>query len=127
MTRQPFESCPRFEGCSCNVCPLDPLSALHGGPRVALPGEETCRASQAAREAVAVAYGYPAAWGWLPREARRDRARARWLALPPEERERRRGRLVPFEKGVAAKGGAISPRPGEGDPPRTTQDKGVGS
>ncbi len=96
---QPFEDCPSFEACSCNVCPLDPLSALHGGPRVALPGEESCRATRAARERVAVAHGHEPAWALLPRELARARRRTAWAALPPEERERRtKGLKAPWSE-----------------------------
>lgn len=88
---QPFEKCPQFESCSCNDCPLDPLAALHGGGRLSLPDDkrQECVATRATREAIAVACGYPVAWGWLAKEARRERARVRWLALPAEERQRR--------------------------------------
>jgi len=88
-----FESCGLFAECSCNVCPLDPASVLHGGPRVALDGEERCRSRRSAREAVAVAAGYPPTWARLPREVNRDKRRAAWLALPEEERARREGVL----------------------------------
>jgi hypothetical protein len=126
---QPFESCPRFERCSCNDCPLDPMSAMHGGPRLALRGEERCRASRVAREAVAVAHGHPAAWGWVPREIRREVRRARWLALPAEERERRREALA-LARGKAVRTrrcgqlGAVLIGVGEGDSLGVAQDKG---
>jgi hypothetical protein len=127
---QPFESCPRFEGCSCNVCPLDPLAALHGGPRLALAGEEPCRVSRDARERVAVAHGYPPAWGWLPKEQRREKRRAAWAALPPEERVRRadaaRAALQKAEETrLRGQRGAILRGVGEGDSPPVASEQGV--
>ena len=100
------EECPRFFDCSCNDCPLDPDAALHGGRRFALKGEERCRAQRASREAIAMAHGHPAAWGLLPREVRRDRRRAAWLALPEDERQRRLAVLRPFR---TARPGASEP------------------
>lgn len=82
-------SCPRFEACSCNECPLDPLAAMHGGSHQHLEGEEQCRARRSSRERIAVAHGLPAAWALLPRERANDARREWFAALPAEERERR--------------------------------------
>jgi hypothetical protein len=101
MNAAPYLSCPRFECCSANDCPLDPESAMHGGPRQSVLGEETCRAHRAVRERVAAAHGLPLGFALLPHERERDAHRARWMALPPEVRERRtaglrRGTALPW-------------------------------
>lgn len=95
MRMRPVELCSRFESCSVNACPLDPDSALHGGPCIALDDdpETRCTATRAARERVAVQCGYSAAWARTEREIRRDAAKARWNALPAEERDRRTATL----------------------------------
>lgn len=75
----PYQECPRYDSCSCNVCPLDPEAAA----RIALPGEEACRAQRTTREAIAARY--PALIpmrGLLPREIRRDARKAAWNDLP---------------------------------------------
>jgi hypothetical protein len=84
-----FMSCPRYDLCSANDCPLDPAAALHGGPRHHEPDEEACRASRRTRERGATAHGLPAGFALLPHEREREARRARWEALPPEERVRR--------------------------------------
>jgi hypothetical protein len=84
----PYRMCPRFQSCSCNDCPLDPSSAVRGGRRVAVPGEEECRASRETRALVAVAAGIDPALVLLPRERRRVEARAKWESLPVDVRER---------------------------------------
>lgn len=99
-TAPPFLSCPRFDSCACNACPLDPDSALHGGPRAALPDEERCRATRTVRERIAAARGLPARFALLPGERERDARRARWAALPPEVKERRKAGLL--------RGGSVS-------------------
>jgi len=88
----PF-SCPRYSSCACNDCPLDGMAAMHGGTRHALDNEKPCRAHRATRETIAAKHGLPAGFALLPRERKRDASRARWEALPPEERERRKAGL----------------------------------
>jgi hypothetical protein len=87
--KPPFMSCPRYQSCSANDCPLDPEAAMHGGRHAALPGEEVCRASRRVRERVAAAHGLPVGFALLPRERARDGRRAAWLALPAAVREQR--------------------------------------
>ena len=95
MTRlvkyEPFESCPQFESCSVNDCPLDPAAELHGGSHFSRKDdpETRCKAHRKSRERVAIAFGYAPDWARTRREVRRDAKRAAWLALPLEERERR--------------------------------------
>ncbi len=38
--KNPYEDCPRFQNCSVNVCPLDPLM----NEKVALPEDAKCSA-----------------------------------------------------------------------------------
>lgn len=78
----PFEECPRFNRCSCNVCPLDPDVEL----RFALPGEMECRAERPTREAIAARYPGQLPWrGLLPEERKRDERKAVWAALPEDD------------------------------------------
>lgn len=85
----PFEQCPNFMSCCCNDCPLDAQSALHAGRRFALPDEDTCRATRATRERLAVAHGLDPRTALLPHEAIRDQRKAGWNRLTPEQRARR--------------------------------------
>lgn len=84
----PFQTCPSFSSCACNNCPLDPSSALRGGTRTAVEGEEPCPANRATRERIAVENGIDPALVLLPRERRRDVARKAWENLPPQVRDR---------------------------------------
>lgn len=36
--RMPYPQCPRFENCSCNICPLDPLV----NEKIKIPEDEKC-------------------------------------------------------------------------------------
>jgi hypothetical protein len=83
------ETCPRFNHCACNDCPLDSMAAMHGGTRHVLENEEPCRARRATREAIAAKHGLPAGFALLPHERDGDARRARWEALPLEEQEHR--------------------------------------
>jgi hypothetical protein len=89
-----FEDCPSFEDCACNDCPLDPLAALHGGPRFAMDGDEDCKATKASRERIAREHGLLGSWAWLPRERDTDARRRRWEDLTDAERERRASALL---------------------------------
>jgi hypothetical protein len=84
----PFQTCPSFASCACNDGPLAPASALRGGTRIAVEGEEPCRATRATRERIAAANGIDPAAVVLPRERRSDAARRAWESLPLEVRER---------------------------------------
>ncbi len=96
----PVDECPRSGGrycCSVNKCPLDPgykeLYAVDGDP------ETVCKARRKTREAIAARYP-----GILPNggltdaeiasDKRKLKAKARWNALPEEEKARR---LIPFK------------------------------
>jgi hypothetical protein len=81
-TRPPFEACPRFQKCSCNVCPVDPDVET----MFALPGEMECRADRSAREKIAAQYGGVLPWkGLLPDERAHDRRKAEWAALAEDD------------------------------------------
>jgi hypothetical protein len=84
-----YQTCPSFPSCSCNGCPLDPGSALRGGTRVALLGEDACRATRGTRERIARAEGIDPRAVLLPHEVERDRRRAMWATLTPDQRARR--------------------------------------
>ena len=78
---KPFQECPSFDACSCNVCPLDP----DAGRLVALPGEERCHAKRTTREVIAARHlGLLPGRGLLPREIRRDARKAVWNSLPED-------------------------------------------
>jgi len=63
--RAPFEACPRFKGCSVNVCPLDPEQHL----RNKLPDEPDCSLAKADRVRVAERFpGVLHLGGLTPRE-----------------------------------------------------------
>lgn len=88
----PYEECPQFEGCSVNRCPLDP--AVEVREQLANDPETRCGTRRSTRERIAAKYVDILPWqGLTPREQRKERARARWLALPDEERARRVARL----------------------------------
>jgi hypothetical protein len=90
MNRQPFEACPQLDTCSVNACPLDPeRHASHPDDP-----EQRCTAHRAVRERIAIAFGFASGWARTPREVKADAARARWLALPEEERARRSAGLL---------------------------------
>jgi hypothetical protein len=84
----PYRTCPSFDTCACNDCPLDAASALRGGRRVALPGEQPCTATRATREQIAASHGIDPRLVLLPRERRSDDARRRWKELPDDVRAR---------------------------------------
>jgi hypothetical protein len=89
-----YENCPSFTDCRCNDCPLDPLAAIHGGPRFAVDGEEGCKATTATREQISRDHGLLGSWAWLPRERDADVRRRRWENLPDAERQRRAAGLL---------------------------------
>lgn len=92
-----MHKCPKFNECSCNVCPLDTDMAQMR----ALPGEDRCRARRSSRVAVAAQYPGLLPTGGLTRaEVSGDRRRAAWLALPLEEREKRLSRLAAARAGA---------------------------
>src|SRR5688500_15290050 len=84
--------CPQFSTCSCNVCPLDPGSALHEpNGREALAGEEQCVALRSTRDRIATAHGYAPGWARTQAERTHDNraaaARAVYERRPVEQRE----------------------------------------
>lgn len=113
-TLRAFESCPRFQSCNANDCPLDPDAALHGGRRSSLPGEEPCRAQRVVRERIASAHGLAAGFPLLSLERERDARRARWRALSPDVRARRAAGLL---RGCDASVTGDSQRKPAGRPP----------
>ena len=120
---QPFEECPQFESCSCNVCPLDPDVAS----KVALPAEEQCGARRSTRVAIAARHplellpmgGLTAAE--VARDKRRAAAKTRWEALSPEQR----ARLVPFKRKALAQATSDLSQVLEPKTPAEGQDSGA--
>ena len=95
----PARECPSYQRCGAPLCPLDP--DMH--KRVALPGEEECRAKRSTREAIAARYPGVLRNGGLKaseiaRDRRRALARARWEAMSEEERKARKAKLTPFPR-----------------------------
>lgn len=83
---QPYEECPRFSGCSVNVCPLDPEQ----DKRNKLKGEPDCGGWVSTRKRIAAKYP-----GLLPDKGLTTREvakKVRWEAMPESEREKRRAR-----------------------------------
>jgi hypothetical protein len=94
----PARECPSYQRCGAPLCPLDP--DMH--KRVALPGEDECRARRSIREAIAARYPGVLRNGGLKaseiaRDRRRALARARWEAMSEEERKARL--RPPFARG----------------------------
>jgi hypothetical protein len=78
---QPFEKCPRFDGCSANVCPLDPEASQ----RDRLASDDECKATRRTRTAIAAEFADLLPVGGL---------------LPEEERTQRLAKLKPFSTRV---------------------------
>ena|SRR3990167_1555282 len=77
----PYEECPSFERCSCNVCPLDPFIS----DKFALPGDGKCIAHKPTRLRIGLKYKELLPMGGL--KIREFRNKQRWDALPPAKRE----------------------------------------
>lgn len=84
----PFNECPQFQSCSCNQCPLDPLML----ERQVLPAdrEQRCHAQRSTRVVIAAKYPELPRHGLtlaeVARDKRRAAAKARFEALPTEQR-----------------------------------------
>ena len=78
--KMPYEDCPSFERCSCNVCPLDPGMA----DKEALEGDGVCRAHKPTRLRIGAKYPVLLPLGGL--NSREFRNKARWEAKTPAER-----------------------------------------
>jgi hypothetical protein len=90
ITDAPFHECPRYERCSINHCPLDPL--WHG--RVSLrddPEPGPCTLPRKRR--MKIAAGHASLLPWRGMYTRELLAVQRWEALGPEEQERRKEAL----------------------------------
>jgi len=88
--RSPMYQCPRYDHCGAPVCALDMQMLDRGGSH---PGEAECSARRATRLAIAARYLDLPTGGLtlaeVAKDARRARAKARWAAMTPEERENR--------------------------------------
>ena len=87
-----MKECPRFNTCSCNLCPLD-FAIAERWPQ---DDEQDCMARRATREAIAARHPGLPTGGLTRREVARDKRRAQWNALSPEERKARLSKLSPF-------------------------------
>jgi hypothetical protein len=120
----PYQECPRFDSCSVNQCPLDPLM-LERDTHPDDP-EKDCRASRRTRLAIAAQHPdvvLPTG-GLTLAEVARDRARtaakAKWDALPADHPtrlalKRNAGRLSKgdssvFEKPAPPSAGNTTPQ-----------------
>lgn len=99
MKKRACETCPQYETCSVNVCPLedDPeiktlnkIRYFESGRRI-LPSdpERNCRAQRRTREKIAKMFGLTNG-GLTKRDIRKDAAKERWERLPDEEKTRRK-------------------------------------
>ena len=76
----PYELCPQFDKCTCNVCPLDPAM----NDKEALEGESKCRAEKPTRLRIASKYPELTMQGLTYREFRLKQRRD---ARTPEQIE----------------------------------------
>lgn len=84
--RMPYYECPGFNTCSCNDCPLDPLSLVAGGSlHFGLKGEAKCRAEKPTRQRIASKY--PDLLRFVGLSKRHFQAQQAWNALSPEKRD----------------------------------------
>lgn len=84
--KMPYHECPGFNACSCNDCPLDPLSLVAGGSlHFGLKGEAKCRAEKPTRQRIASKY--PDLLRFVGLSKRHFQAQQAWNALPPEKRD----------------------------------------
>jgi len=77
--KNPYEECPQFEKCGCNVCPLDPAI----NEKFALEGDNKCKAEKPTRIKIAIKYPELPMGGLNSREFRN---KARWEAFSPEKK-----------------------------------------
>jgi hypothetical protein len=80
--KNPYEECPQFDRCSCNVCPLDPKI----NDKFTLENEEECRASKPTRQRIALKYPDLLPYQGLTKKSW-DRKK-RWEALSPEKKDK---------------------------------------
>ena len=87
MSKPPFESCPRFAGCSVNVCPLDPEI----DKRSRLPDEPLCTLAKTHRARIAAGFPGLLPFGGLYRAewTRRAAAQKRWAAMTADQKSAR--------------------------------------
>jgi len=78
--KQPYEECPQFEHCNCNVCPLD--FAIKD--KFTFEGDGKCKAHKPTRLRIALKYPELPMKGLNFREFRN---KTRWDAKSPAERE----------------------------------------
>lgn len=92
---KPFHECPRFDFCSVNACPLDPMmkNSIEDDP------ETECKALSSVRRSIAEKYELPnrgMTKKELQREARRIRSKKQWEKLSEAEKQKRIDRIIPF-------------------------------
>ena len=95
--KNPYEECPQFNQCSCNICPLDP--AIHD--KEATEGDGKCRVRKTTRIKIALKYPELTMKGLNPREFRN---KTLWEAKSPAERQlilNRLGKGTKFIKKMA--------------------------
>lgn len=79
--KNPYEECPSFDRCSCNVCPLDPDVR----DKEALAGESKCIAHKPTRIKVAERYLDVLSMGGLT--SREFQGKRTWEALSQAKRQ----------------------------------------
>ena len=89
----PYLECPQFEGCSVNDCPL----ADGQFSNLPIDAETECKARISTRQAIGTKHGLTNG-GLTHKELKREERRARWNALPEEEKQKRLAGLKPFQK-----------------------------
>lgn len=91
LTEYPFRECPRYDSCSCNKCPLDPLI----DQRRVLPDDEKCKAWKSTRMKIAAKYPKLLPYGGLYKK--QWEAKKRWADMDPAKKELILGRLIPIK------------------------------
>lgn len=96
--QEPFQTCPNYQDCSCNSCPLDPQIE----DRDHAPGDnDKCTAMRSTREKISAAFP-----GILPRGGLTDREYKRKIrrdARTPAEIEEARERMLAIRPGSGVK------------------------
>ncbi len=87
---RPFEECPRYAGCSVNICPLDPdpdLRVVHK-----LDKEQKCPMEKQVR--LRIGSKYPALLPLQGLTTKEAAGAARWAALSESEKQDRKTKLA---------------------------------
>ena len=88
----PYHECPRFNHCSANVCPLDPLS----DEKETLESEDICKVEKPTR--LRIGAKYPDLLRFVGYKKREYQSKQAWNNLTPEKRTSNLQRLAKLRK-----------------------------